>query len=104
MTSAELRAKWVEALRSGKYNQTRSCLKNLDGHCCLGVLCDVVNPKGWLKGAGHEQGIGSMQNLMPDDGVMRSVGVDRKGLRRLAEANDIGETFAQIADRIERLP
>jgi len=30
---------WVEALP--KYEQTTQALKNEDGFCCLGVLCDV---------------------------------------------------------------
>lgn len=35
--------KWVKALRSGKYSQTRLRLKNSsNSYCCLGVLCEVV--------------------------------------------------------------
>lgn len=38
----ELVKKWVEALRSGKYKQGRSALRNRDNEfCCLGVLCDI---------------------------------------------------------------
>lgn len=32
---------WVEALRSGKYNQGKGFLKTDNGFCCLGVLCDI---------------------------------------------------------------
>lgn len=33
---------WVAALRSGKYKQGRTTLKNRDSEfCCLGVLCDI---------------------------------------------------------------
>lgn len=33
---------WVDALRSGKYKQGRSALRNVDNEfCCLGVLCDI---------------------------------------------------------------
>lgn len=41
--------RWVEALRSGRYKQTRSVLRNPDtgGMCCLGVVCDLVEPFGW---------------------------------------------------------
>lgn len=39
----EYKAKWVAALRSGKYEQGRAALhKEGGGMCCLGVLCDVV--------------------------------------------------------------
>lgn len=36
---ANIKKRWVQALRSGKYNQTREELVNQDGFCCLGVLC-----------------------------------------------------------------
>jgi len=39
---AQLKAKWVEALRSGKFAQTQLELHNGSGHCCLGVLCRVA--------------------------------------------------------------
>lgn len=43
MSVQENRAKWVAALRSGKYNQSVVCLKEPreNGYCCLGVLCSV---------------------------------------------------------------
>lgn len=38
----EIKAKWVEALRSGKYTQGREQLCTPDGKmCCLGVLTDL---------------------------------------------------------------
>jgi hypothetical protein len=38
----ELKTKWLEALRSGNYAQTKETLKDKRGYCCLGVLCDAV--------------------------------------------------------------
>ena len=32
---------WVDALRSGKYTQTKRHLSDNDGFCCLGVACDI---------------------------------------------------------------
>lgn len=32
---------WVDALRSGEYRQTRGCLQDSHGYCCLGVACRV---------------------------------------------------------------
>lgn len=37
--------KWANALRSGKYKQTRSTLQNIYGYCCLGVACKIFIPK-----------------------------------------------------------
>lgn len=39
----DLLKRWVKALRSGKYKQTRDVLHDSEGFCCLGVLCDVLN-------------------------------------------------------------
>ena len=39
---AEIKAQWVAALRSGKYEQGREQLRCNDKFCCLGVLCDLV--------------------------------------------------------------
>jgi hypothetical protein len=41
--NAKIKALWVKALRSGKYKQTRFCLRDEvdDSYCCLGVLCDL---------------------------------------------------------------
>lgn len=48
----ELKARWLEALRSGEYKQSDSRLRNptADGgfaYCCLGVLCNLIDPDGW---------------------------------------------------------
>lgn len=40
---ADIKAKWVAALRSGQYEQTDSALRNDDSYCCLGVLCDIYS-------------------------------------------------------------
>lgn len=40
------REKWISALRSGKYKQTKWRLQTHEGYCCLGVLCDVAMKEG----------------------------------------------------------
>lgn len=34
--------KWVDALRSGKYQQGKTYLQTKNGYCCLGVVCRVA--------------------------------------------------------------
>lgn len=50
----ELKEKWIEALRSGAYTQGRMRLKLCSSkgpsYCCLGVLCDLIDPNGWTYG------------------------------------------------------
>jgi hypothetical protein len=40
--NADIKEKWIAALRSGKYKQGNSYLRRGDEYCCLGVLCDVM--------------------------------------------------------------
>lgn len=48
--------KWVKALRSGKYKQGMLQLKtpifmsDKYQYCCLGVLCEVIDPTKWNNG------------------------------------------------------
>ena len=37
----EVKQKWIDALRSGKYEQGSERLRSVSGYCCLGVLCDI---------------------------------------------------------------
>ena len=37
--------KWVKALRSGEYKQTKLSLSDDVGYCCLGVVCKVFIPE-----------------------------------------------------------
>jgi len=47
--------KWVKALRSGEYTQTQTKLCDNEGHCCLGVLCElyIKDTKRNIKGKGR---------------------------------------------------
>lgn len=50
--NVEIGRRWVEALRSGEYEQARDKLRDSvgtdkDGFCCLGVLCDLYDENGW---------------------------------------------------------
>ena len=37
----EVKQKWIDALRSGDYEQGSEKLRTPNGYCCLGVLCDL---------------------------------------------------------------
>jgi hypothetical protein len=39
--NTEVKQKWIDALRSGKYDQGSEKLRSVTGYCCLGVLCDL---------------------------------------------------------------
>ena len=51
----ELKAKWLEALRSKRYNQGAGALRNReDGFCCLGVLADIRDSSLWSDHADNQ--------------------------------------------------
>lgn len=37
----EIKKLWIDALKSGEYEQGRWRLKTKNRYCCLGVLCDI---------------------------------------------------------------
>lgn len=41
MMNSKIKEAWVDALRSGKYEQGSERLRSVSGYCCLGVLCDI---------------------------------------------------------------
>lgn len=41
-----IKEKWADALESGEYNQTQGVLRDENGFCCLGVLCDLAVKEG----------------------------------------------------------
>ncbi len=96
---------WADALRSGKYEQGEGNLITVDGeYCCLGVLCDIVDPKVFeLNEYGDPihfvDGFGTA--IIPDF-VQYSVGWDIDNIG-LAELNDGGFNFNEIADVIDYL-
>lgn len=102
----EIKAKWVAALRSGKYKQGRGRLRSGDEFCCLGVLCDIVYPQGWtLSVFTDTTGSTDLYYLTPN--VLRQVGMQEKFMMLLGQMND-GQTFGtpstfnEIADVIEK--
>lgn len=121
--------KWVNALRSGKYQQTQGHLRDKTGYCCLGVACEIYLEEtgrgSWQASAGHNAYQYSIDPFershtsLPGS-VRRWLGLQsasgnylRKGALRpgsfsqrdnLATANDDGRDFEEIADIIESQP
>ena len=107
---------WLEALRSGKYKQGTYALRDEDNcFCCLGVLCDVIDPVGWTdvtcrssmnsKRVFKHQGASAFPNIQLLEQHFNFSRCDvREKLSKLAGANDGGISFAEIADRIEQDP
>ena len=105
----EIKQRWVTALRSGKYKQTSGFLRTVDGYCCLGVLCDLHNHNGmnWKGGPDEDRMTwsyyteeGTLPKEVMDWAQLTNHNPEIKG-DALAEINDSGRSFAEIADLIE---
>lgn len=99
---AEIRQRWLEALRSEKYSQGRNLLRQEgNAFCCLGVLCDLVDPDGWRfeEGLGRYDHSGYVGHLPGAVGAVAGLVGDQ--CFTLMGMNDNGQSFAQIADWIE---
>ena len=119
----ELKAKWVEALRSGKYEQGTTSLKSSRGTwCCLGVLADIIDPDGWSVPArnalvgivatadgriyfGYNHPLAVNQYLKAEVGLgnIQDLREGSATQTKLANMNDSGcFNFNEIADYIEK--
>lgn len=85
MELGPLQKKWLEALRSGKYEQGSSYLYNRGNYCCLGVLYEVY----------HGQKPPSLQSDLYQPelyGLRSTLGHGGKYRERLTALNDQGAT------------
>lgn len=119
---ADLKARWVTALRSGEYAQAKGSLRRKDGYCCLGVLCDLYDHDAWesegpdadagdpwlwwtwhegdaLLPGSHSFGL---HERVPNGAQDFPQDAKYKIQTMLSEMNDDGTPFPVIADWIER--
>ena len=124
--------KWLAALRSGDYAQTRESLQDTNGFCCLGVACDISGVGSWSEDTvdfsddytfqGTNSDVAN-NNDLADTGVDDWLGLntpdgdpkDGSELYSLVVYNDSGDlnldmdkqrpfTFNEIADLLEANP
>ena len=96
--------KWVAALRSGKYEQTRGALKDSNGHCCLGVLCSI-SP--WKNTYTRMRDGENLTNRVLPAKIQAWAGISNPngrydGFESLASKNDDGASFEDIALLIDK--
>jgi hypothetical protein len=108
---------WVKALRSGNYQQGKGGLKFIKyggeiTYCCLGVLGEIsgintkdleeyrdFNTREMREKADIYRDTGSNKN---GSTINLKVGDEVKSFFSLADANDSGATFEEIADWVEK--
>lgn len=115
-----VKKKWIEALRSGEYFQTRGQLlhreivngKPKDSFCCLGVLCNIHSEETGTKWTGVKSANPTLIKYqtsyynLPDD-VRKWANLPYDDLKACAEdalttLNDDGNSFKSIANWIEK--
>ena len=108
----QVKQKWVSALRSGDYQQTQLKLHTEDGFCCLGVLCDLYGKEHnveWNLAEDEDHNYYEFQDKKASLplSVMEWAGVENENPEicsqslTLAELNDNGYAFNEIADLIQ---
>lgn len=91
----DVKVKWLAALRSGEYQQGRDMLRDpaTGALCCIGVL-----------GAIQGEPLAGMNKmgLCGLGGGPRQAGMHMNDLAELAQKNDAGWSFDEIADYIDK--
>jgi len=86
-----LRDRWIEALESKKYKRCKNRLRDGDAYCPLGVLCDLVDPKGWKReGPMHFRGEGwfhQKRRGKPSADILRTIGLSSWACGKLEDVN-----------------
>jgi len=102
----EIKKKWVDALRSGKYKQGTGRLCSIHdtykGYCCLGVLCEILEVPSVETHVMKEYD--GAEWYLPNR-VTELTGLSRIpkiNCRSLSDMNDDGMSFNEIADLIEK--
>jgi hypothetical protein len=112
----DIKNKWVEALRSGKYEQGSGLLRDtnetVDKFCCLGVLCDISEKGEWITDLCGDVCYKVLDeppssSVLPESikqwaNMISKVGLfDTSDKGTLTLQNDTGKSFNEIADIIE---
>lgn len=108
---------WSTELRSGKWKQTTETLcravQDEIHYCCLGVLCKLVGLKEEFNAQQMDKGFFITETGILPQEVASHMNIDRKGAllsvqnrdgytyHNLAELNDAGLSFSEIADFID---
>lgn len=105
----QLREEWLAALESDDYRQTCMWLQAGDRYCCLGVACKVAERHG-VEVIKDEFGDGiAGSSLAVQEAVKAAFGFrhGKGGIvngKSLAEHNDAGRSFKEIATLVRTNP
>lgn len=108
---AQIKQKWVDALRSGNYKQTESILRlendecepSTFSYCCLGVLCDVAGAYWNAEGKPflHRDPLEAEEESLLNLDALYYFGLSEADQVILSDMNDNGKSFDEIAQYID---
>jgi len=111
----EIKEKWVKALRSGEYKQGCDYLKQeglVYRYCCIGVLVDIGLEGEWREvlssgkykfyPAGENKDGTTFYEFINGQKYLDKLSITMGQQKALADMNDNGTPFCQIADWIEK--
>lgn len=111
----ELKKKWIDALRSGKYRQGTGRLIRTgiseNEYCCLGVLCSVMGMeeegdvfRDKTTHLGYETALAELAEQLGLEKKVSLKGVQTDLQDKLINMNDsLGWNFEKIANYLERI-
>lgn len=86
----ENRERWIKALESGEFRQTKGQLKKRNRYCCLGVWCEISTWEYAIDEAGD------YETELNKDG-RRALGMSADQMTEAIDLNDDGMKFKEIA-------
>lgn len=98
---------WVQALRSQMFKQATDALRCDSGYCCLGVIATVLQPLGWeerISNVGDPiwvHPLGDSEEELLSRETCEQLGLSEEWMNYLAQMNDGGASFEDIANEIE---
>lgn len=97
-----IKQRFIQALESGFYTQTRTNLKDNQGYCSLGILCDLYSMETgvpWKANLSYYSIAG--QSTMIPEAVRLWSGIDSSIEDNLMGMNDANITFLEIANYLK---
>ncbi len=106
----EIKALWLQALRNGEYNQSSAELRDKNGFCCLGVLCDLHAKSTNNRWSEYLSYMGTSDTLPEEVSEWAGLGNDDNPQINNIPLTDLNDgvngvhqhTFDEIADLIEK--
>jgi hypothetical protein len=96
--------KWIEELRSGKYQQGHGALQTAQGYCCIGVACTLFSPTHLIDVDGKLAGLLPLYSLNDPNWL---INIDNhfetitQGVPLSALNDHLRLTFDEIADCLQ---